>query len=1124
MRHAIVYAAIAVFLLSGYALAQEPKETVVVRHDIPSFVGYVPGQIIVQFKQLSSIRAQASPITGRAGVGVPSLDALADRFGVTRVEPLFQGAKPKTMHGRVFDLSRHHRITFDENLNLDEVMAAYRSDPNVESVEPIGIHTVLATPNDPYYSLQWHLNQTSDKDMDAPEAWNSETGDSSIIVAIMDTGVRYFHKDIGGSTASYATPTNAWGNMWINWAEKNGVASVDDDGNGYVDDWVGYDWVTGVTGCWTGEDCSTVDNDPRDFNGHGTHCAGNVAAINNNGRGVSAVTGGWLGGTEQQAGNGVKVMACRIGWSGKVGSTEVGYVRMDFAASAFYYAADNGAKIASCSWGSSNSGGLGAAIDYFLAAGGIICKAAGNDGTETADYMCARTDIIAVAATDSNDCKADFSTYGTWVDVSAPGTGILSLYHDHTAAATDYYAWMDGTSMATPLTASVAALIWSHHPSWTASQVKTQLLAATDNIDALTCNTSYAGKLGSGRINASKAIPDVTPPTVTVLSPNGGETLYGGTQDSIKWVATDDVGVSYVNIYYSTNGGSTYPNLIASGEPNDGVYVWTVPYRNSTTVRVKVIAYDAAANSGSDASDNNFNLVIDVYGPAVTVLKPNGGEVFYEGTQDSIKWTATDEVRVDSISLYYSTDGGSTYPYTIATGLANSGQYLWTVPATYSTTCRVKVEAYDWMENIGEDVSDANFTIAAPADVTPPEVTVLKPNGGEVFYIASGDTIKWGATDNVGVDHLDIYYSTDEGTTYPYTVATGEPNDGVYLWTVPATPSVHCIVKVVAYDAASNWAADSSDAVFTIADGTPPEVTVVRPNGGEVFYVATEDTVKWTATDAFGVDSVSLYYSTDGGSTFPHTIATGHANDGEYLWTVPDTPSSNCIVKVVAYDTSKNAGEDVSNAVFSIVLDTPPEVTVIRPNGGEIFYIAEVDTVRWEATDDLGVDSVSLYYSTDGGSTFPHTIATGQANDGEYLWTVPDTPSAACIVKVLAYDTRLNTGQDVSDAVFTIETAVGVEPAPGVVAFGLSQNYPNPFNPLTRMEFSLTRTSRVSLRVYDMTGKPVRTLVDEVMGAGVHSAVWDGNDDGGMPAASGVYVTRLVAEGKTSVCKNVLLR
>jgi len=506
MRKALVCAAIAVLLISGYALAQELKSTVVVRQDIPSFVGYVPGQMIVTFKNISERSVPPSPVTGRAQVGVTSLDALGEKFGVSKVEPLFPGAAPKVMKGRAFDLSRHHRITFDENLNLDDVLAAYRSDPNVESAEPIGIHTVQATPNDGYYSQQWHLNQSNDKDVDAPQAWDIETGDASVIVAMMDTGVRYFHKDLGGSNASYANPTGADGNMWINWAEKNGTAGVDDDANGFVDDWVGYDWVTGVTGCWSGEDCSTADNDPRDFNGHGTHCAGNIAAMNNNGYATCAVSGGWLGGTQQPTGNGVKVMACRIGWSGSYLGYEVGYVRMDFAASALYYAADNGAKIASCSWGSSNSGGIAAAIDYFIAAGGIICKAAGNDGSQTADYMCGRTDIISVAASDSNDCKADFSTYGTWVDVSAPGTGILSSYHDHTAPANDYVAWMDGTSMATPIAASVAALIWSKNLTWTAAEVRNRLQTTADPIDGLACNSSYAGKLGAGRVNAYNAV------------------------------------------------------------------------------------------------------------------------------------------------------------------------------------------------------------------------------------------------------------------------------------------------------------------------------------------------------------------------------------------------------------------------------------------------------------------------------------------------------------------------------------------------------------------------------------------------------------------------------------------
>jgi subtilisin family serine protease len=145
-------------------------------------------------------------------------------------------------------------------------------------------------------------------------------------------------------------------------------------------------------------------------------------------------------------------------------------------------------------------------VDYFLSKGGIIFKAAGNDDSSSADYMCGRDDVFCVAATDQDDCKADFSNYGSWVKLSAPGVDIYSLYHLHSDEETDYIAQSSGTSMATPLAAGTAALVWSANPSWTAQQVEDKLLASVDTIDALACNTGYAGQLGSGRINAYQAI------------------------------------------------------------------------------------------------------------------------------------------------------------------------------------------------------------------------------------------------------------------------------------------------------------------------------------------------------------------------------------------------------------------------------------------------------------------------------------------------------------------------------------------------------------------------------------------------------------------------------------------
>jgi len=196
-------------------------------------------------------------------------------------------------------------------------------------------------------------------------------------------------------------------------------------------------------------------------------------------------------------------MACRIGFTQNDG---LGVVRMDYAAQAFYYAAENGAKIASCSWGSSNSGGIEAAVSYFIENGGLVFHAAGNADNTTADYLDSRPDVINVASSDQNDCKSYFSSYGPWVDIIAPGSDIISTYHYHPDPGSDYSATMSGTSMACPLAASVAALIWSQQPSLTAAEVRQKLLASVDDIYANPCNEAYIDQLGTGRINAQLAV------------------------------------------------------------------------------------------------------------------------------------------------------------------------------------------------------------------------------------------------------------------------------------------------------------------------------------------------------------------------------------------------------------------------------------------------------------------------------------------------------------------------------------------------------------------------------------------------------------------------------------------
>ena len=482
----------------------------------PAMVGYSPHKIVVKFNPTALPLLKKNDFE-RGRTGLPDLDQLGERIGVEKIQEMYPGVQKRFYKGKTIDLEGWHRIKFFDPIDPLEAVKKYKQLPWVIDAQPVSIHRVHKVPYEQFYNYQWHLPK-----IQAPHAWDVETGNSSIVVAVLDTGVRYFAKDLGGANASYYNPTNVNGNVWVNWAEKNGIPGADDDGNGFVDDWIGWDFVDdsktfGIPNypCYPGEDCGTPDNDPRDFNGHGTHCAGNIAAINNNGEAVASPSGGWGNGTLQPTANGVKVMTLRIGWSAAwFGFFEVGLVEMDFAAEALRYAADNGARIVSCSWGSGNTGGIDDAINYFLASGGLIFVAAGNANNETADYIPGLNNplVTSVAATDQNDCKASFSSYGTWVDISAPGQNIYSLFHMNSDPVTDYVDTMDGTSMATPLAASVAALIWSRNPDLTATQVRAILLNSADPIDNLYCNGSYTGKLGTGRINAYRAVTSVAPP------------------------------------------------------------------------------------------------------------------------------------------------------------------------------------------------------------------------------------------------------------------------------------------------------------------------------------------------------------------------------------------------------------------------------------------------------------------------------------------------------------------------------------------------------------------------------------------------------------------------------------
>ncbi|MFT4538242.1 MAG: serine protease [Planctomycetota bacterium] len=510
MSKTLAYAALTAVALSPLASSQLLRPARNLRAE--SFIGYVEDEFIVVLKsEVAHALVVAQNLQGLPSIGNAGLQAIVNQIGAVRFAKQFEGSKPQPSNSPYPDLTGHFKVQLASGRDRVAAMASFALNADVDHVEPIGMHALYNEPDDPYYKGspnpsfnydQWHLWGTHG--IDAELAWDANTGSDQVLVGILDSGVRYFHIDLGGNSAQWG-PGNPFsgGNIFINPGEVPGNGS-DDDGNGYVDDTIGWDFVQSTGGGGVScidDDCSGADNDPDDFNGHGTHVAGTVGAITNNGVLVSGVAGGF-----SASGDGVRLVPMRIGYHARYQGRTTGIVRMDYAAEAMNYMAglvDQGHNVASinCSWGSSNSGGLDAAVDNLLAHDVMIVHAAGNSGNTSAGYLGNKAGVMNVAATDINGNGASFSNHGSWVDVAAPGVAILSTYRnpDDSDPAANYIALLDGTSMASPHVAGIAALLESCTPGLTGPQKFAHIVGNTDPY-------TDSRNLGSGIANIKKAM------------------------------------------------------------------------------------------------------------------------------------------------------------------------------------------------------------------------------------------------------------------------------------------------------------------------------------------------------------------------------------------------------------------------------------------------------------------------------------------------------------------------------------------------------------------------------------------------------------------------------------------
>lgn len=914
-------------------------------------------------------RGNAKYVPGRVVVKLSSdksgnLDNLLNQIsflGVTNSERIFKNISETEKEYN--ELLKLYILEYSSPYDPLFISGKLNNYSSIEWAEPHFVHEITFVPNDPKYldNSQWFLDAIF-----AQQAWDINKGSSDIVVAIIDTGVDWDHPDLQN-------------NIWTNPDEipNNGI---DDDGNGFVDDVRGWDFGSG-------------DNNPmEDAAVHGTHVAGIVGATTNNGIGVASI------------GYNTSVMPVKI--------TEGNSGTFPFPFEGITYAIENGADIINCSWrGFTYSRAEQEIVNYAVANGAVFVAAAGNDNTNQRAYPASYKNAFSVAATQGGDTRWPASNYGTAVDVAAPGVGIYSTWFN------DTYRSLNGTSMATPLTAGLVALVMNQFPAYSALQALEQVRVTSDNIDGV--NPFFTKKLGYGRINAQRALNETNTKSVRITSSNfvdkgnGNGVLEAGESAEIELtlmnflnplsnliisIETDNPNINFTNAEFNAGSAGT----LASFNNFSNKFTFTIANSIPTNTDVEFLI------SFSDGSYSDFEWLVEKINPTYDVQAGNDiaititstGNLAFEDHNTSpqigegIRYLEGDNLCFESAFMY-----------------GNSSSRL--MDAAHIQYLSTKSDDFE---------SELPFSIKIPGTYADQEgKTIFNDNGAGTSKLGIKTTLN-------SYSFSDIPFTQFMILRYSLLNTTDQDIENFYAglffdWDIPGTE-----------------------------EGQP--------------WV--DDKVGYDQVDKFGY----VYDNSDQETQYAGVVLLSSQDPGIYAL--------------------NNDGSNGSINITGIFSDSQKWTLI---SGGE-------------ARTSAGPDDISMVVS--GG---PVTIpAGGYVN---FVFAVCGAESLEELKSTVGF-----AKEKYNDIPTSMENKENILPT----KFELYQNYPNPFNPVTKIKFALPSVGtfrqggKVSLRIYDVLGREVATLVNENLSPGNYEINFDASK-----FSSGMYFYRIDVGNEYSSTKKMLL-